>query len=135
MEDINPGEMSRNEPQLLEDVNWDLKFQNLWSLIIAADSDFKTNMTLSEKIFYLVGQYNHEVNLIVTRIVNDLSLAQNERLYQPETSLSPKNAVLLDQETHDQPVFLNSDQMIYLIKGILIKICPYGQAVNPGAKS
>ena len=34
---------------------WDLRFQNLWSLIIAADSDFETNMTLSEKLFYLVG--------------------------------------------------------------------------------
>ena len=91
-------------------------------------------MTLSEKMFYMVGQYNNEVSAIVTRIVDDLSLPPNERLYSPETQLTPQHAVLLSAETHDENVFLNPDQMVYLVKGIFIKLCAYGQPVHPGAK-
>ena len=40
-------------------------------------------MTLSEKMFYLVGQYNKEVTEILIKIVNDFSLPDQERSYQP----------------------------------------------------
>ena len=95
-------------------------------MVIAADSDFQTNMTLSEKLFHLVGEYNREVSFIVTNIVDDFSLPEKDRQYSPQSKLSPKHAVLLNQETHGESVFLNSDKMVYLIKGIFIKICPYG---------
>lgn len=45
-------------------------------MVIAADGDFETNMTLSEKLFYLVGQYNKEVSDTVCQIVNDFSLPE-----------------------------------------------------------
>ena len=41
-------------------MKWDMQFQNLWSLVIAADTEFKMNMTLSEKLFYVVGMFNKE---------------------------------------------------------------------------
>ena len=68
------GHNSQHSVELGEAQPWDMKFQNLWSLIIASDADFLSNMTLSEKLFHLVGQFNHEVNVLVTQIVNDFSL-------------------------------------------------------------
>ena len=103
-------------------------------MIIAADSDFETNMTLSERLFALVGQFNAEVTKVVAQIVNDFSLPQSERQYHPQTYLNPKHAVILNSETHDERVELNPDQMIYLVDGALYKLCAYGQEVHPGSK-
>ena len=66
----------RDQEKEYDNEKWDLKFQNLWSMVIAADGDFETNMTLSEKLFYLVGQYNKEVSDTVCQIVNDFSLPE-----------------------------------------------------------
>ena len=77
-----------------------MKFQNSWSLIMAADTDFEANMTLSEKLFYIVGQFNAEVTNLVMQIVNDFSLPEPQRQYKAQTSLSPKHASLYDLEAH-----------------------------------
>ena len=126
-------DFTQNQEEEFDAALWDLKFQNLWSLIIASDSDFEANMTLSEKLFFLVGQYNTEVVDIVTQIVNDFSRPEADRQYRPQTHLSPRHAVLLDSGAHEEGVYLNPDEMVYLVKGIFIKICAYGQPVNPGA--
>ena len=55
-------------------------------------------------------------------------------MYQPQTFLSPKHAVLLDSETHDKVMYLNPDSMVYLVKGIFIKLCAYGQSTNIAGK-
>lgn len=90
-------------------------------------------MTLSEKLFYMVGLFNNEVSSLVTQIVDDFSVAESERAYASQTSLTAKHAVLLNAHTHDETVFLSPDQMVYLIRGIFIKICAHGQPVSAGA--
>jgi hypothetical protein len=55
-------------------------------------------------------------------------------MYQPQTFLIPKHAVLLDSETHDKVMYLNPDSMVYLVKGIFIKLCAYGQSTNIAGK-
>ena len=52
----------------------------MWSCLVAADGTFAADntfaatMTMSEKLFHLVGRFNEEATRIVTTIVDEMHL-------------------------------------------------------------
>ena len=50
----------------------------------------------------------------------------NDRAYLPQTKLDSKHSVLYDVTSHDSTIFLSPDNMVYLVRGIFIKLCAYG---------
>lgn len=112
------------------DGRWDQQFQNLWSCIVAADGNFAATMTLSEKLFHLAGQFNQEATRAVTTIVDEMHLPADEREYLPEGFLEPQHAMFYDSESDDFDGSLGSNSLVYLMPGMLVKLCRYGQKAN-----
>ena len=131
---------SRQSRRAGADGRWDQQFQNLWSCLVAAEGNFPAAMTLSEKLFHLVGQFNQEAAHAVTTIVDEMHLPLEDRAYQPEDFLEPLHAMFYDAESEDFDGSLGGNSLIYLMgggdkgaakeAGMLVKLCRYGQKAN-----
>ena len=87
-------------------------------------------MTLSEKLFHTVGQFNQEATRIVTTIVDEMHLPANAKEYLPEDFLEPQHALFYDSESEYSDGSLGGNSLVYLVPGMLIKLCRYGQKAN-----
>ena len=52
------SERLQEKKQEKEQSAWDLKFQNYWGYLVAADKNLKDSMTLSERFFDHIGNFS-----------------------------------------------------------------------------
>lgn len=55
-----------------EQKGWDLKFQNYWGYLVAADKNLRDSMTLSERFFDHIGSYRRTCLQLVKEVVDEL---------------------------------------------------------------
>ena len=55
-----------------ESKGWDLKFQNYWGYIIAADRNFEQSLNMCEKLFKHVGQFREHATAYVKKVVDNM---------------------------------------------------------------
>ena len=81
-----------------EQKGWDLKFQNYWGYLVAADRNLKDSMTLSERFFDHIGNFRRTAQSLVRDIVDELHKPRRDRLHQPVDKVSDEHVVFLEEE-------------------------------------
>ena len=60
------------EQEEKDKTGWDLKFQNYWGYIVAADSNYEQSISMCEKLFHHIGAFREHVNQKFHDIVNQM---------------------------------------------------------------
>lgn len=111
--------------QKKEQKGWDMKFQNYWGYLVAADKNLKDSMTLSEKFFDHIGNFRKTCHSLVREVVDELHKPVNQRQHQPVSKVSDEHAVFIE----DEDFLAGSRTLFYFIKNICLKITYQGEQV------
>jgi DNA-directed RNA polymerase subunit F len=88
-----------------ESLGWDLKFQNYWGYIIAADRNFEQTLSMCEKLFKHVGEFREHAAAQVKRIVDHMHDPNNNQT-NVDKSLIP---IAPESITEEHKVFMDEE--------------------------
>jgi len=113
-------EQYNKDQELLEDyqiekesLGWDLKFQNYWGYIIAADRNFEQTLSMCEKLFKHVGEFREHAAAQVKKIVDSM----HDPIKNPATT--DKSLIPLAPEgiSEEHKVFMDEDDSSLYFSG------------------
>ena len=98
---IKAQEASVEDLKSKESQSWDIKFQNYWGQIVAADANgnYEQTIKMCEKLFQHIGQFREHATEQVIKIVETMHNPKEKTLlHKPLTQIEEDKKVLMDED-------------------------------------